>query len=70
MNRTPWYKNAWRRSVLDMHITDHDPSFLSQYDAGRYVAQLKNAGVSSAVIYAHSHIGFALYPSMRLILRP
>ncbi len=63
MSRTPWYKSAWRRSVLDMHITDHDPSFLTRYDAKEYVGRLKTAGVSSAVIYAHSHIGFALYPS-------
>lgn len=63
MSRTRWYKTAWRRSVLDMHITDHDPSFLSRYDPAEYVGLLRKAGVASAVIYAHSHVGFALYPS-------
>jgi hypothetical protein len=64
MSNPSWYKTAWRRSVLDMHITDHDPSFLAKYDPGEYVALLRKTGVGSAVIYAHSHVGFALYPSM------
>lgn len=33
----PWYRNVYRRAVIDMHITDDDPRFLSQFDAQTYV---------------------------------
>ena len=42
---TPWYGKAWRRAVIDCHIPDWDPAFLSQFDHGstellRYVGLL------------------------------
>jgi len=59
----PWYRNAWRRAVLDMHIPDDDERFLSRYD-GRHWAQLvARSGAASAVVYAMGHVGLALYPS-------
>ena len=36
-----WYHRAYRRAVVDQHITDHDPRFLSQFDAAEYVRMLK-----------------------------
>lgn len=58
-----WYRRAYRRAVVDQHITDHDPRFLSQFDAAAYVEMLRLCGAQSAVIYAHSHVGLCFYPS-------
>jgi hypothetical protein len=59
----PWYKSAWRRAVLDMHITDDDESFLSRYDPGAYAALLDKARARSGVVYAMGHVGLSLFPS-------
>lgn len=58
-----WYKTAYRRSVVDMHISDWDESFMSEFDAQKYVEMLVLAQVQSAVVYAHSHVGFCYFPS-------
>jgi len=31
----PWFESAWRRAVIDMHIPDWDPKFLSEFDSDR-----------------------------------
>jgi hypothetical protein len=59
----PWYRHAWRRSVLDMHITADDPAFLSQFDPKQYVDALVRSRVQSAVIYVHSHTGYCYFPT-------
>ena len=58
-----WYKNAYRRNVVDMHIADWDERFLSQFDARAYVDMLKLAQADAAVVYAHSHVGHSNYPT-------
>jgi hypothetical protein len=59
----PWYKNAYRRVCIDMHITDDDERFLTQFDAATYVQMLQRCHAQSAVVYAHSHVGLCYYPS-------
>jgi hypothetical protein len=58
-----WYQSAFRRNVVDMHLTEDDPRFLSEFDSKKYVDCLALAGVDSAVIYAHSHVGLCNYPT-------
>lgn len=58
-----WYKSSYRRNVIDMHITDHDAHFLSEFNPDTYVEMLKKAGVQSTVLYAHSHVGLCYYPT-------
>ena len=60
---TPWYATAYRRAVIDMHIPDWDDAFLSQFDAGSYVAMLVRAQAQSIVAYAMSHVGLFNYPT-------
>ncbi len=59
----PWYESAWRRAVLDMHITDDDGRFLSGYDPEGYAALLEKARTTSGVVYAMGHVGLSLFPS-------
>ncbi len=58
-----WFKRAWRRNVIDMHITEDDPRFLAEFDAKKYVELLSLSGAQSAVVYAHSHVGLCNYPT-------
>ena len=58
-----WYEKAYRRNVIDMHITDWDERFLSQFDAHDYVEMLRLCQAQSAVVYAHSHVGHCYYPT-------
>ncbi|MGE5224383.1 MAG: beta-galactosidase trimerization domain-containing protein [Omnitrophica WOR_2 bacterium] len=58
-----WYRSAYCRNVIDMHITDQDARFLSEFNPDTYVEMLKKAGVQSTVLYAHSHVGLCYYPT-------
>lgn len=58
-----WYETAYRRAVVDMHITADAPRFLAEFDADRYVDMLKLCQAQSVVAYAHSHVGFCYFPS-------
>ena len=61
--RKEWFTHAWRRNVIDMHITEDDPRFLAEFDANKYVELLALSGAQSAVVYAHSHAGLCNYPT-------
>ncbi len=58
-----WYEQAYRRSVVDMHIPDWDDKFLSEFDPKIYVKLLKLASFQSAVVYAQSPLGLFNYPT-------
>ena len=58
-----WYQNAYRRNCIDMHITQDDDSFMSKFDAQTYVEMLMRSQSQSAVVYAHSHVGYCYFPS-------
>jgi hypothetical protein len=58
-----WYENAWRRAVIDMHIPDWDPAFLSKFDPDEYVRALVTSRAQSIVLYAQSHTGLFNYPT-------
>ena len=59
-----WYSKAWRRGVLDMHITEDNPLFMTQFDPQRFVDLMLEARLQSVVLYAHSHVGSCFYPSL------
>jgi hypothetical protein len=58
-----WYRSAYRRNVVDMHITEVNGAFLSKFDAKAYVEMLRVAQVQSTVLYTHSHVGLCNFPS-------
>jgi hypothetical protein len=71
VERNPrWHETAYRRSVVDMHISDWDESFLSEFDARKYVEMLTLSQVQSAVIYAHSHVGLCYFPTKVGLMHP
>lgn len=58
-----WYKKAYRRHLLDMHIEDWDDRFLSEFDPEDYVDNLKRAKIQCAMIYLQSHVGLCNFPT-------
>ena len=57
MKSRKWFERDFRRNLVDMHIEDWDEGFLSQLEPEKYVELLRRANVSTAMIYANSHIG-------------
>ena len=60
-----WYQRSYRRNLVDMHITDWDERFLSQFDPQHYVDTVCLAHPTAAMVYAHSHVGHCYYPTGR-----
>jgi alpha-L-fucosidase len=58
-----WYRKSYRRNLVDMHIEDWNPEFLSAFDPNKYVEMMKIANVQTAMIYANSHIGYCYWPT-------
>lgn len=58
-----WIENNYRRNLMDMHIDDWNPEFLSKLDVDGYVDALKDAGVQTAMIKAKPHTGLCYYPT-------
>ena len=52
-----WYKKSLRRNLVDMHINDNDPKFLSEFSPTAYADALSLSGVDTAIIYAGSCLG-------------
>jgi len=58
-----WYEKSFRRNLVDMHIDDWDPEFLSQFSADGYYANLVRAKIQSPMIYLHAHTGHCYFPT-------
>ena len=59
----PWFQRGYRRMLVDMHIPDWDPAFLSKYDPAEMVRLYEAAGLSSAMFYTQSHVGLCYWPT-------
>ena len=58
-----WYKNSYRRNLVDMHINDWSEEFLSQFDPDAYFEYLRTAKVDGVMLYLQSHAGLCHYPT-------
>lgn len=58
-----FYSKLFRRHLLDMHIDDWHPDFLSQFSPEVYVENLKKAQINYAMVYLQSHAGLCYYPT-------
>ncbi len=58
-----WMKNCYSRLLIDNHITDLKPKFMSRFNPAEYVRMVKSAGVDSAMVYACDHNGNCYYPT-------
>lgn len=58
-----WYKNIYRRNLVDMHINDDNDIYLSKFSKLDYFNYLKNAKIESPMIYLQSHTGLCYFES-------
>lgn len=58
-----WYKESYRRNLVDMHIPDWNQDFFSKIDPEEYVSMLKRANVDTAYIYGTSCVGLCNFPT-------
>ena len=63
MGKKDWYKDSYRRNLVDMHIEDWNGEFLSKFDPRFYFECLKKARIQSPMIYLHSHVGLCNWDS-------
>ena len=59
----PWIERSYARLLIDNHITEDDPSFMSRFDPQVYAARVQQAGVDAGMVYACDHNGNCYYPS-------
>lgn len=58
-----WYQTSYRRNLVDMHIDDWNPEFLSRFDPQQYFQCLKAGHIQSPMIYLQSHVGLCNWPT-------
>jgi len=58
-----WYKNSFRRNLVDMHIEDWNDEFLSKLSPEDYCENLKTAKIQSAMVYFQNHNGHCYFPT-------
>lgn len=58
-----WYSNSYRRGLIDMHIEDWNPEFLSEFSPEDYYNNLVIGKIQSPMIYLQSHVGYCYWPT-------
>ncbi|MDO5573562.1 MAG: alpha-L-fucosidase [bacterium] len=58
-----WIEGNYRRNLMDMHIDDWNPEFLTKINVDEYVEALKDAGIQAAMVKGKPHTGLCYYPT-------
>ena len=58
-----WYRDSYRRMLVDMHIPDWDAAFLAKYNPQDLIALYQRARLSSVMFYCQSHVGLCYWPT-------
>jgi len=58
-----WYEKSYRRNLVDMHIEDWNPEFLSEFSPDEYYGNLVRGKIQSPMIYLQSHAGHCYWPT-------
>ena len=58
-----WYEKSYRRNLVDMHIDDWNPEFLSEFSPDEYHSNLVRGKIQSPMIYLQSHAGHCYWPT-------
>ena len=58
-----WNEQCYSRILIDNHITEERPEFMTRFDPVTYVAMVKRSGVDAAMVYACCHNGNCYYPT-------
>lgn len=58
-----WYENIKWRCLVDMHIPDTDPEFMTKFDPEKYAELMKLGGVDLAEFYTGNCLGMCFFPT-------
>lgn len=58
-----WIDKCYSRLLIDNHITDIKPEFMSRFQAKKYVEMVRLSGVECSMVYACDHNGNCYYPT-------
>lgn len=58
-----WTHTCYSRLLIDNHITEDDPSFMTHFSPQTYVSLVKKAGVEASMVYTCDHNGNCYYPT-------
>ena len=58
-----WLNKCYSRLLIDNHITDISPDYMSKFSPEEYVRMVETAKVDSAMVYACCHNGNCYYPT-------
>ena len=58
-----WLNKCYSRLLIDNHITDISPEYMSKFSPEEYVRMVETAKVDSAMVYACCHNGNCYYPT-------
>lgn len=56
-----WIEGNCRRNLMDMHIDDWNPEFLSKINVKEYVEALKDAGIQATMVKRKPYIELCYY---------
>jgi hypothetical protein len=63
MTAEKWYERSLRRNLLDFHIDDWHPDFLSRYDPEHFADCVVSLRSTAATVFANTHTGLCNYPT-------
>ncbi len=58
-----WFESSYCRVLVDNHITEAHPSFMTAFDPARFVETIASAGFDSCMVYACCCNGNCYYPT-------
>jgi hypothetical protein len=58
-----WTQHCYSRMLIDSHISEDAPVFMTRFDPKCYAALVKKAGVEASMVYACDHNGNCFYPT-------
>ncbi|MDD2479061.1 MAG: alpha-L-fucosidase [Victivallaceae bacterium] len=58
-----WYRNSYRRCLVDIHIADWNDDFFSEIDPKNYAEMMALSGIDTAIIYSSSCLGICNWPT-------
>ena len=58
-----WYKTSWWRNLVDMHINDWNPEFMSRFSPETYADNMKTAKLDTSELYTGNCLGICYFPT-------
>lgn len=63
MPEKKWYEKSRRRHLLDFHIDDWSPEFMSEFDHAKIADLVVTLGATAGTVFANTHTGLCNWPT-------